>query len=266
MTRTIRPTIEVCDLAYVYPGRASALDGVSFSCARGTITGIVGPNGSGKTTLIKNLAGMFKPARGCAAVEGRRVDTIPPRERACTIAYVPQETHIPFPFTAFEVVLMGRAPHLKALSFETAADVAEARAAMEATDTERFASRCIQELSGGERQRVVLARALAQRPRAMLLDEPTSSLDIAHQVSFYSLLAERCAREGLTVVTTMHDLNIAARYCHRIVLLDDGSVASIGAPAEVFTEDNLQRVFGVALSVGACGSTGIPLIVLPGLT
>lgn len=252
--------IEVQNLHYTYPDCMEALRGVSLTCHRGTITGIVGPNGSGKTTLVKNLAGLLNPSSGKACLGGMDMNSLPLGERAKRIAYVPQETHIPFPFTALEVVLMGRSPHMKALAFEGREDLSIAHQAMVDTGTAEFSERLIQELSGGEKQRIVLARALAQRSEVMLLDEPSTALDIRHRVRFYRLVGEKCRTEGLTVVATMHDLNIAALYCNRVVLLDGGCVASSGTPAEVFGSDDLHKAFNMTLCVETHEKTGLPFV------
>ena len=251
--------IRLTNISFAYSSGASVLKDVSFSCGRGTITGIIGPNGSGKTTLIKIMAGLLSPGGGQVFLDDRPLMDRSIAERSREMAYVPQSEHIPFPFTAFEVVLMGRAPHQSALAFESKRDIAIALEAMGATEARAFADRSIFELSGGERQRVVLARALAQQPRVMLLDEPTASLDIKHKVAFYSVLKKRCEENGLTVVAAMHDINLAALICDRMLVLKEGRVSSTGSPNDVLTKDAIYQAFGVELHIG-CDSRGRPFI------
>lgn len=247
-------------ISFTYPGDVDALDGVSLDVGSGEMVGIVGPNGSGKTTLVKILAGLIAPSHGSVLVDGRSMKERSTRERSREIAYVAQDTLIPFPYTALEIVLMGRSPYLRALAFEDERDRAIARRAMEQTEVAAYADRCIQELSGGERQRVVLARALAQTPRIMLLDEPTTSLDIGHTVSFYSLLKKECRGKGLAVAAVMHDVNLAALVCDRIVLLKAGRVVSAGSPADVLTAKTLGGAFETDVRVSLDERTGRPSI------
>jgi iron complex transport system ATP-binding protein len=252
--------IEIRNISFSYSSGAQALQDVSFTCERGSITGIIGPNGSGKTTLIKVMAGLLKPDEGTVLIGDRSLADRSVAERSREMAYVAQSEHIPFPFTAFEVVLMGRAPHRSALAFESKQDMAIALEAMSATEAKTFADRSIFELSGGERQRVVLARALAQQPRVMLLDEPTASLDIKHQIDLYALLAKRSREEGLTVVAAMHDLNLAARFCDRIVMLKKGTLQACGMPSQVLTDAQLHALFGVNLYVGRYDKDAVPFV------
>ncbi len=252
--------ISVRDLRCTYRGGVVALDGVSIEAAAGTITGIIGPNGSGKTTLIKSMAGFLMPDRGTVTIEGRPLADVAPRERARIIAYVPQSTDIPFPFTVLEVVLMGRSPYLKPFALEGRGDVTLAAQIMEETEIHAFAHRRIQELSGGERQRAVLARALVQGARIMLLDEPTASLDLRHKVMFYHILKRRCVERNMTVIAAMHDINLASLFCDRLVLLDGGRVAAYGNPIEVLNEETLRHVFRVGISVINNGVSNTPFI------
>jgi iron complex transport system ATP-binding protein len=252
--------ISAHEISFKYPGGVDALSDISADVGCGEMVGVVGPNGSGKTTLVKVLAGLIAPSSGRVVVDGRHLGEYSVRERSRRIAYVAQDTLIPFPYTAFEIVLMGRSPYLKAMAFEDERDRAIARRAMEQTEVAAYADRCIQELSGGERQRVVLARALAQDPRIMLLDEPTASLDIGHTVSFYRLLRERCRDGGLAVVAVMHDVNLAALVCDRVVLLKAGSVVSTGRPADILTADILGGAFETDVRVRVDELTGRPSV------
>lgn len=242
--------IQLTNISFAYSKGTNVLNDVSFSCQRGTITGIIGPNGSGKTTLIKLMAGLLAPEQGSIRINDREISDCSVAERSREMAYVAQSEHIPFPFTAFEVVLMGRAPHRSVLAFESAEDVAIAREAMNVTEAHDFAARSIHELSGGERQRVVLARALAQQPMVMLLDEPTASLDIRHKVSFYSVLRKRCRETKLTVAAAMHDINLASLTCDRIVVIKEGTIISIGDPHDVLTRDIISQAFETNLHIG----------------
>jgi iron complex transport system ATP-binding protein len=239
--------IELVGLTSGYGERAVIRD-VTLQVQRGEMVGIIGPNGSGKSTLLRVLSGVLHPWSGRVTIENRPIESYAPRELSRRVAVVPQETRIDFPFTVTEVVLLGRTPHLGALAFENARDLAIARQAMERTDVASLATRRITELSGGERQRVILARALAQEPSMLILDEPSAFLDIRHQVEIYDLLRDLQA-EGLTVVTVLHDLNLAGLYCDRLVLLAEGSVACVGAPAEVLTYATLTEVYGTEVYV-----------------
>lgn len=229
-------------------GERAAIRAVSVQVQRGEMIGIIGPNGSGKSTLLRLLSGVLRAWSGRVAIDGRPIGSYAPRELSRRIAVVPQETHIDFPFTVTEVVLFGRTPHLGPLAFESARDLAIARQAMERTDVTHLAARRITELSGGERQRVILARALAQEPSILILDEPSAFLDIRHQVEIYDLLQD-LQNEGLTVVTVLHDLNLAGLYCNRLVLLANGSVACTGEPPDVLTYRTLTDVYGTEVYV-----------------
>ena len=247
--------MEIRDLSFSYPGR-QALSGISLTIGEGEIVGIVGPNGSGKSTLLKAMAGIFPPASGSVSLGGAPLAAMKPRERAQSIAFVPQESGTPFSYRALEVVLMGRAPHLPAFGFESARDVAIARGAMEKTDSLQFAQRPIDELSGGERQRVIIARALAQESPILILDEPTAALDIRHQSGLHAILAEENRARGTTIVAAMHDLNLAAAFCGRIVMLRDGCIAADGTPEELFTAETIGRVFDAEVIVGRDEGSG----------
>jgi len=241
--------ITIEKLHFAYPNGVEALKDVSLATEPGKITGIIGPNGSGKSTLIKCLAGILSPDRGDVLFDEIPIGEMSHRDRARTIAYVSQDTHIPFQFTAMEIVLMGRAPYNGAFGFETEEDIESARRAMKETETERFSSRYIQELSGGERQRVILARALVQDPHIMLLDEPTASLDIHHSILFYNILHRRCREKGLTVIAAMHDFNLASLFCDQLLLLEDGYALTKGSSHEVLRKELLSDVFCTKISI-----------------
>ncbi len=241
--------------------RETALEDVSLRVEPGEVVGLLGPNGSGKSTLLRILSGVLPRYQGSARVDGAEVRTVPRRELAARMAVVPQETTFGFPFTVLQIVLMGRHPHLAGLAFETPRDVELAREALDRCGAGHLEDRTIHELSSGERQRVVFARALAQEPRALLLDEPTSFLDIRHQTELYDLVRERAAEQGTAVLTVLHDLNLAAEYCDRICLLREGRVEATGRTAEVFTYANLTRVYGTEVYVDTNDLTGQLLVV-----
>ncbi len=243
-------------------GSREAISNIDLRVAPGEILGIIGPNGSGKSTLVRALGGLRAPDRGEVLLDGRGLDTIGRRERGRVIALVPQETHVSFPLKVRDLVLLGRSPHTGAFGWESARDLDVARRAMERTDVLALADRPIDELSGGERQRAVLARALAQEPRVLLLDEPTTYLDLRHTVLLLDLVATLCAEEQLTVVLVLHDLNLAGMYCDRLALLSDGHLHSYGAPAEVLVYKDLCEVYGTDLYVAPNDVTG-QIVVLP---
>lgn len=237
-------------------GARPILSEVSFAIETGTIVGVMGPNGAGKSTLLRLLGGTLIADAGTIRLGARALQEIPPRERAQRIAIVPQESRIPFSFSALEVVLMGRAPYLPPFGFERHSDIAIAREAMRRTDCEELAERDVTTLSGGEHQRIILARALAQEPQLLLLDEPLGALDIRHSTNFLALLRSLKEREGQTIVCAMHDPNAAAALCDRIVLLADGGIAADGTPETTLTPEIIQRVFGIAMHAGCDEATG----------
>jgi iron complex transport system ATP-binding protein len=223
---------------------------VSLSVGPGEFVGIMGPNGSGKTTLLRCMTGFLTPSDGAVAVDGRPVGTYSPREIARLFAVVPQISSTDFPFTAYDIVMMGRIPHsANRLGGYSKDDVAKVREAMDRTDTWQFVDRTFNALSGGERQRVVIARAIAQEPQVLLLDEPTIYLDISGQIEVMDLVKDINRKEGMSVVAVLHDVNLAARYCDRIALLSQGEVEVMGPPADVLTQEVIQAVYGVDVAV-----------------
>ena len=252
--------LEVEKLHHSY-GDWTALEDVSLRVEPGEVVGLLGPNGSGKSTLIKILSGVLPGYQGHVRLDGRDLRSLPRREVAKSLAVVPQEPVFSFPFTALEVVLMGRYPHLGSFVFESARDLALAREALARCDSLELAHRTVQELSSGERQRVVFARALAQEPRALLLDEPASFLDIRHQVEICDLMRSLADRQRLSVLAVLHDLNLAAEYCDRIYLLRRGRIETSGPTEEVFTYQNLTRVFETELYVDTNDLTGKMLVI-----
>jgi iron complex transport system ATP-binding protein len=246
--------LEACNLRFSY-GTNAVVDDVSFSLTPGEMLGILGPNGSGKSTLLRLLSGVLAPANGEVRVHGQPLGSYSRRELGQAIAVVPQDTVIEFPFSVTEVVLMGRSPHLGGFAFEGDRDVDVARRAMQRTGVLHLAHRSIHELSGGERQRVILARALAQEASIMLLDEPGAFLDIRHTVEIYDLLQD-LQREGRSIITVLHDLNLAALYCNRVALLKAGRLFRLGTAAEVITYAALTAVYETEVYVDTNDITG----------
>jgi iron complex transport system ATP-binding protein len=246
MANPAHSVLEARDVSFSYEG-AEVVRGVSLSLQRGDFVGVLGPNGSGKSTLLKLMCGLLVPTRGEIFFGGVALRTLTAREVARRIAFMPQEQMTDFPFTVAERVLMGRHPHLGLLEFESAQDAEVAREAMRLTDTLQFANRTYREISGGERQRASLAAALAQQPEILLLDEPTTALDIKFQVQILSLLKKLNRERGLTVVMAIHDLNLAAVSCKRLALLKQGEKKWEGAPSEVLTEDKLREIYEIGI-------------------
>ncbi len=233
---------------------------VSFALGRGEFCGLLGPNGSGKSTLLKVLAGVLRAWSGCAALFGADVGILSPRAIARRVAVIPQDVSLLFPFTVEEIVAMGRHPHLGRLQREGAPDREAIERALEETETAALARRPVDELSGGERQRVVIARALAQAPELLLLDEPTTHLDINHQVEVFELLARLNRERGLTVLAVSHDVNVCAEYCPRVLVLQAGRLVGSGTPRELVTPALIREVYGAAVNVLANPTSGAPLI------
>ena len=223
---------------------------LTFQLKQGEILSIVGPNGAGKSTLLKVAGGSLKPWLGNVELLRRPLASYDRRELARLIGTVAQENQVAFRFTVLEIVLMGRAPHLGSFHLETERDLAAAYTAMKQFDVLEFAHRPINELSGGERKRVFLARALAQQPRVILLDEPTAFLDLRHVADILTQFRELCREHGLAVAATMHDLNAAASYADRVLLVNDGRMVAYGAPDEVLTTPNIEEVYKVKVQIG----------------
>ena len=240
-------------------GGRRILEGVDLEVPAGAVVVLAGRNGAGKTTLLRLASRVLRPDAGQVRVGGVAVEDFSRRALAKEIAVVPQEATLSFPFSAIEVVLMGRSPHLGALGFETRADVELAHQMMARVGVEQFADRSILELSGGERQLVLIARALTQEPKVLLLDEPTAHLDLAHRVAVLDLVRD-FAREGRSALVVSHDLSLSARACDRLALLADGKVLASGPPLEVLTPANLHSAFGIAADV-IRAPDGSPLVI-----
>lgn len=243
------------------------LRGVTMGVATGGFVGILGPNGSGKTTLLRALAGVVRPVRGRVRLAGMDLADIPASSLARRMAVVPQETHLAFDYTALEIVMMGRYPHLARFEIEGPEDFAIAREAMLATGTLTLQDRQFETLSGGEKQRVIVAAALAQIWNAasdgiLLLDEPTVALDLAYQLELADLLRERQRRVPLTIAVSTHDLNFAASVCDTLVLLKQGTVLAAGPIDDVLTPEHICKLYDVEVDVARHEKTG-RIIVVP---
>jgi iron complex transport system ATP-binding protein len=259
------PVFEVNRLGFSYAGAPRpTLDGIEFSVEPGTVHGIIGPNGSGKSTLLKLLLGTLRPESGELRYGGRPVGSWPRRELARMIGVVPQREEIAFPLSVRELVAMGRYPRLRTWQREGATDRRAVDYAMQRCQILDLADRMLDTLSGGELQRARIARALAQEPETLVLDEPTAALDIRHEMAIFELIAE-LAREGATIVVVTHNLNLAARYADQLILLDRGRTASLGRPDHVLVRKTIERVYGwpitLAAHPGPGPDTGAPQVV-----
>lgn len=269
-----RKAYEVRSLRFQYQPLSRGLDnwvvdGLTFDIQAGEILGIVGPNGSGKTSLLKLLAKVLRPHDGAMALFGRDLDRLPQLEVARTVAFVPQESPQVFAFTVLETVLMGRFPHhhgaawSAGFGWESAEDLSIAEQALQYTDLTRLAGRSVMDLSGGERQRCLIARALAQEPHVLLLDEPTAFLDLQHQMEICAIVRRLKEERGLTVVLVSHDLNLASQYCDRILMLKAGALFRLGTPHEVIDADVLRAVYGCEVLIDRHPESGVPRVTLP---
>ncbi|HTL60441.1 MAG TPA: ABC transporter ATP-binding protein [Nitrospira sp.] len=263
-------TYDVRNVCFQYGGLQAVLSDVSFSVHAGEMFGIVGPNGSGKTTLLKLLAKIVPAQRGSIGLFGQSVSELRQEDVARSVAYVPQDTHQMFPFTVAEAVLMGRFPHHHrrfwdwGFGWDSPDDRGVAQQAMSTMDVLHLAGRSVMELSGGERQRVVIARALAQEPRVLLLDEPTAFLDLQHQVEICAVLHRLKTERGLTILVVSHDLNLASQFCDRLMLLDRGRIVKLGPPADVIQPETLEAVYRCQVLVDRHPLSGLPRVTLPG--
>jgi cobalamin transport system ATP-binding protein len=243
-------------------GDAIVLRDVSIAVAAGSITGLIGPNGSGKTTLVRVASRGLRPRRGSVRVCGIDPYAASARQVAKLVAVVPQDVAPAFSYSVLEMVMMGRSPYLTAWGGGRAEDWAQVRRAMAAANVQHLAERSLADLSGGERQRVVLAQALSQDAPVLLLDEPTTHLDLRHVVEMLGLVRGLARDQGKAVLAIFHDLNLAAAYCDHVVALEDGAVVRSGPPEAVITRDLVRDVFGVEADVSPSGSAGRPSVVV----
>jgi iron complex transport system ATP-binding protein len=256
----MKTAVAIARLSYAY-GTRPVLDNLSFEIDVRNFFIIIGPNGSGKTTLLKAMVGLL-PAQGEIHLLGKPLGAYGRREMARRLAFVPQMITEELPFTVHEVVLMGRTPHMGLLGLERPGDIAQAQAAMQFTGVDHLAHRKIDALSGGERQRVFIARAICQQPEIILLDEPTAALDLAHQARLMDLMERLKTEKGVTVVMVSHDVNLAAMYADRLLLLKDGHIKALGPPGEVLTYEGIEETYGCRVLVDESPLGRFPRITL----
>lgn len=251
--------LEVNNLRVAYHERL-VLNDLSFRAETGTILGVIGPNGAGKTTLIRALSGVLAPESGQVRVDGADLLAMKPTERARCVAVVPQARNLPPAFTGWELALLGRTPYLNWLGQVSVKDEERVRQALERAQALDLATRQVGELSGGEQQRLLLARALAQESPLLLLDEPTTHLDLQHQVNLLDQMRTLAHQDGLTVVVALHDLNLVGRYTDQVALLVNGELCALGEPQAVLQPDLLSQVYNLPLQVIQHTASGQPII------
>lgn len=252
--------VEVKDIDFDYVN-SQILKDITFTASEGEFLGIIGPNGSGKSTLIRLMSKIISPKVGTVYYGEQDLNTLSRRDVAQRVAVVPQESPIGFSFTVKDIVLMGRHPHMGVFESEGERDHEIARKSMEITRTYHLRNRMVTELSGGERQRVIIARALAQTPRVLLLDEPTANLDIHHQIEILDLV-KKLTENGLIVICSIHDLNLASMYADRLLALREGKIITLGTPACVLTEEHVHHIFGIDVIIKPHPETGTPYVIL----
>jgi len=252
--------IEIENLSFGYTPKSTILKNISFEVKPGTFLVIAGPNGAGKSTLLNLMCGMLRPSSGIIRIDSKAIESYKTEALAKKVAVVRQELTPVFGFSVFETVLMARTPYFNKFGFEGQADKRIVNEALQATDTAQFALRPLRNLSGGERQRVFIARALAQDTPVLLLDEPTSFLDLKHQVKIHDLLKAAQLEKGKTIVAITHDINLAAQYCDETLLLSKQSSSIqternyyIGSTKDVFSPEQIERAFGIRTFVGKVG-------------
>ena len=248
--------LSVQTLSFRYRDGQLALDGLSFDLNKGEVLGVIGPNGAGKSTLARLLIGLDVPTSGDVLLEGRRLRALDRNAIARHIAFVPQRDQVMLGYTSFEIVMLGRMPHLGAFGFELANDAHIAEEALRACEALQFRDRVFATLSGGEQKRVSIARALAQDTNVLVLDEPAAFLDIGHQISLLDLVQKRVREKNLACALVVHDLNLAAQYCDRLLLLSEGKMIALGSVEEVMTYRRMREAFGVDVYVGVNEITG----------
>ena len=251
--------LELQNICLAYGGKVVVKD-ITFQLMPGEMVGLIGPNGSGKSTIIKAISRVISPYSGKILLDGKEISRIPRRDLARLLGVVPQMPLLPSAFTAFEIVLMGRNPHLGLLQYEGEKELAVTWQAMKMTATQSLAERRVGELSGGEIQRLIVARVLTQEPKSILLDEPTANLDIRHQVEILDLIKSLCLENNLTVLAALHDLNLASQYCDRLILINNGRIHAQGTPEEVINSQNIKEVYGTNGCVYAHPINGLPAV------
>lgn len=261
MTANDGTILSLDEVRFGFPTRPNFLGPINVSLSPGDLLAVVGPNGSGKSTLLRIMAGLLASHGGSTKIEGKEISAFSARERAQLIAFLPQQIPSESDIAARDVVRMGRYPYRSLGMFESAEDDRIVSAAMDATATLDLAGRRLETLSGGEAQRVHLSAAIAQHPKIMLLDEPTASLDVQHQLAVFHILSELVRRDRLAIVVVTHDVNLAARFCSHVLLLDDGKAVASGPPEKVITPKVLRDVFGVDLVTLTDDSSGLRWVV-----
>lgn len=240
--------LEIKDLEFGY-NENLVIKGVSFNIEKGKFVSIIGPNGSGKSTLLKTINHLYNPTKGSILVDGININDMKKRDLAKKIALVPQDTVVDYDFTVEEIVLMGRHPYKSRFQKEDEGDYKVINESLEMTNTLKLKKRLITEISGGERQRVIIAKALAQKPSIILLDEPTSHLDINHQMDILNLLKRLNKEHGTTIILVIHDINLAARYSDEIILIDKGKISDMGKPEDIITSDNIENIYNLKVAI-----------------
>lgn len=255
--------LSINDVRFGYPNQPSFLGPISFSIEPGQCWGILGPNGAGKSTLLRLMVGLLEPKSGNITYENTELRSMSASLLAKCIAFMPQNIHIDVDLNARSIVLMGRHPHRTMGLFESNEDYRIADHTMRITETSGFADRALSTLSGGESQRVHLAAALSQEPKLLLLDEPTASLDVQHQLAIFRILRNRTLHDKLAVVVVTHDFNLAARYCSHVLLLNQGQQIATGSPSQVLTPDILTKVYGVDMVSCTTGDSSDQIWLVP---
>lgn len=240
-------SIEIKNLSFSFY-QEEIIKNISLDIEKGGFYSIVGPNGSGKTTILKNLARILEAKEGTILMEGDNINSLSAKKLSMRASFVPQSTDIDFQFSALDIVLMGRTPHLKRFQTERKADIKIAKKSMEMTNTWNLREKPINQLSGGERQRIIVARAIAQDTSILLLDEPISHLDIQHQLELLDMLKELNQTKNITIVVVLHDLNFAANYSSKVVLLNHGSIVAFGSEDKVLTKELIKEVYNVDIA------------------
>jgi ABC-type cobalamin/Fe3+-siderophores transport system ATPase subunit len=249
-----RTAIEARNVSFGYENRLVLTD-ISFSIGSGELVALIGPNGSGKTTLLKTLLGFLPAKNGQVTLQDRPLRAYPFKERAKTIAYVSQQPALTFPLTSYELVSLGRYPHASRFNFSSA-DAAAVESALEQTDSRHLKERYFSTLSGGEKQKILIARALAQSARVLLLDEPTLHLDLYYQLQILAALKRLCMQQRITVITVLHDVNLVSLFADKALLLSDGTLRAFGAVRAVLNEANIKTLLGVEMKASEDTETG----------
>jgi len=251
--------IELNNIIHQFPNSDWKLDILNFSIQTSEVLGIIGPNGSGKSTLLRIAAGIIKPLKGTVSLYGKDINKIKRKEIAKKIGYLPQETRSEYDYTVEELAHMGRYPHTGTFGILSSLDLEIVKKSLSSTDMGEMSERRLSQLSGGEKKRAFLSSVLAQNPEILLLDEPTSSLDIHRQVQFFQLLS-RLSEQGMGIAVVTHDINFASLFCQRVIFISDGKLLSQGKPEAVISEQNIKTVYGEDVILGRHPETNNPYL------